>query len=389
MTEDWGTMLQEGSAGSEIIPESMELVDQNGDGIADGVMFQEDTNGDGVADTVTLLSDSNGDGYIDTVGTGVDTNGDGVIDSEQLRTDTNGDGRMDTFFQQSDSDGDGVFEYASLSVDGDGDGAVDFRSSATTFDTNGDGVHDTVLYVEDADGDGTPETVRAMDEEEWASFQAGEPQEEPLPDNEGTSPEGYGEDTYGEDSYYYEGYEQYDPSQSDPSKVVGDPAGDEAYWAYQGENGPCAIYAQVMAYEAITGEDVDPKEMIEVAEENGWYNGGTSMKDIDKILDYLGAETEYGSGGDLEDLADCLEDGGRIVVAVDANEIWYSGDSEMFAPNEPNHAVTVVGIDYSGEEPMVIVNDSGIPDGHAVAVPADRFMDAWEDSGYTYVEAYA
>ena len=55
------SMLQEGSAGSEIIPESMELVDQNGDGIADGVMFQEDTNGDGVADTVTMLSDSNGD----------------------------------------------------------------------------------------------------------------------------------------------------------------------------------------------------------------------------------------------------------------------------------------------------------------------------------------
>ena len=54
-----------------------------------------------------------------------------------------------------------------------------------------------------------------------------------------------------------------------------------------------------------------------------------------------------------------------------------------------NHAVEVIGIDYSSPEPMVIINDSGTMDGHAITVPASQFMDAWEDSGYYCVEAYA
>ena len=75
-------------------------------------------------------------------------------------------------------------------------------------------------------------------------------------------------------------------------------------------------------------------------------------------------------------------------LAVDGNEIWY-GNTETYAPNDPNHAVEVIGIDYSGSEPMVIINDSGTMDGHAITVPASQFMDAWEDSGCYYVEAYA
>ncbi len=78
----------------------------------------------------------------------------------------------------------------------------------------------------------------------------------------------------------------------------------------------------------------------------------------------------------------------KPVVAVDGNEIWY-GNTETYAPNDPNHAVEVIGIDYSSPEPMVIINDSGTMDGHAITVPASQFMDAWEDSGYYYVEAYA
>ena len=173
------------------------------------------------------------------------------------------------------------------------------------------------------------------------------------------------------------------------SQVVGTPAVDEQCWDYQGESGPCAIYAQVMAYEGMTGQDIDPEQMIDVATEQGWYDGsGTTMEDMDKILNYLGADTEKDFGGDIEDLHNCLENGGRVVVAVDGNEIWY-GNTETYAPNDPNHAVEVIGIDYSGSEPMVIINDSGTMDGHAITVPASQFMDAWEDSGCYYVEAYA
>ena len=45
-----------------------------------------------------------------------------------------------------------------------------------------------------------------------------------------------------------------------------------------------------------------------------------------------------------------------------------------------NHAVQVIGIDYSNpDEPMVILNDSGTPDGCGEMVPLDTFLDAWED----------
>ena len=143
-----------------------------------------------------------------------------------------------------------------------------------------------------------------------------------------------------------------------------------------------------MAYEGMTGQDIDPEQMIDIATEQGWYDGtGTTLEDMDKVLNYLGAETEKGFDGNMEDLHNCLENGGRIVVAVDGNEIWY-GNTETYAPNDPNHAVEVIGIDYSSPEPMVIINDSGTMDGHAITVPASQFMDAWEDSGYYYVEAY-
>lgn len=33
---------------------------------------------------------------------------------------------------------------------------------------------------------------------------------------------------------------------------------------------------------------------------------------------------------------------------------------------------------------MVIINDSGHPDGAGAAYPLDQFMDAWENSGFYY-----
>ncbi len=304
----------------------------------------------------------------------LDINGDGIADGIEVYEDIDGDGIFDSVTAFVDTNGDGVVDFTSVSLDQNQDGIIDYSLAAVEFDTNGDGIADSVIVGEDNNGDTIFETTQVMDAEEWAMF-TGNTDYSYVPVDEG---EGFSA-----------GYEQFDPAESNLDQVVGTPIGDEECWAYQGESGPCAIYAQVMAYEGMTGQDIDPEKMIEIAEENGWYDGnGTTLEDMDKILNYLGAETEAGMGGDMDDLHRCLENGGRMVVAIDGNEIWY-GNSDVYAPNDPNHAVEVIGIDYSGEEPMVIINDSGTTDGHAIMVPESQFMDAWEDSGCYYVEAYA
>ena len=130
---------------------------------------------------------------------------------------------------------------------------------------------------------------------------------------------------------------------------------------------------------------VPAQELADLAEENGWFTeeGGTPVINMNKILDYYGVDNEMTFNNDIDDIRECLEAGGKVIVSIDADEIWYGEvDGEgIYTPNDGvNHAVEVIGIDYSDpDEPMVILNDSGNPDGCGVMVPLDYFVDAWED----------
>ncbi|MFP3787209.1 hypothetical protein, partial [Burkholderia sp. SIMBA_024] len=57
-------------------------------------------------------------------------------------------------------------------------------------------------------------------------------------------------------------------------------------------------------------------------------------------------------------------------------------DVNAFMPGQDaNHAVQVAAIDYSNpEQPIVILNDPGHPEGQGMRVPADEFVNAWNDS---------
>ncbi|MCC8104178.1 MAG: hypothetical protein LIP11_18630 [Clostridiales bacterium] len=186
--------------------------------------------------------------------------------------------------------------------------------------------------------------------------------------------------------------ENFDASESDPEYVSGDPGASMEYWEFQGNTNRCSVYSQKFMIEELTGQEIDIKDIVAVAAENGWYSerGGTSLENMNKLLEYYGVANEISQGNTIEDIRQCLEHGGLVEVAIDSDEIWYGENDDIFVPGDgPNHAVEVTGIDRSDpDNPVVILNDSGNPRGCGVEIPLDTFLDAWEDSEYQMVTAW-
>ena len=136
--------------------------------------------------------------------------------------------------------------------------------------------------------------------------------------------------------------------------------------------------------------DIDPNEFCQYAEEHGWFSEstGTDGIDMNKMLNEFGIPNEMSQGKSFDDLLNCLNNDGRVIVAVDADEYWYDEGfwGDLFDPNGANHAIEVIGFDP--ETNCVIVNDSGNPDGCGSEIPLDTFLDAWEDSGNMMIECY-
>lgn len=328
------------------------FVDYNHDGIWDAGMIDSDS--DGVLDTE--LYDSDGDGMMDSFG--IDSNGDGIIDTYHTELDTNHDGRIDTIMETYDYNQDGMPDSQTIYHDTDHDGS--YEEVIKTHDSDGDGMMDTAVTYQDFDGDGNEDLI--ITEELTA---AGRHSVETVAG------------TYADD------LGNFNPAAADMSRVCGNPQNAMEEWEYQGDTGRCALYAQKFVIEELTDTEIDMEELAKLAEENGWFSeeGGTPMLNMDKVLDYYGIENDMSFHNDISDIEECLESGGKIIVAVDADEIWYGEQDDLFTPGDgANHAVEVIGIDRTNpDDAMVILNDSGNPNGCGELVPLETFLDAWED----------
>lgn len=176
--------------------------------------------------------------------------------------------------------------------------------------------------------------------------------------------------------------------------VIGDPEHSMENWHQQSHEDTCAVVAQEFILDEITGRDFTEEELRQEATQSGWYSdgGGTPINDVGNLLEAHGIEVEKTTGNTLEDLKEKLEDGNKIIVGVNAEDIWNSGAENHMAnepfeslwgsdDNNPNHAVEVIGIDNSdSDNPMVILNDPGHSEGMGMEVPVSDFMDAWADS---------
>jgi hypothetical protein len=181
--------------------------------------------------------------------------------------------------------------------------------------------------------------------------------------------------------------------------IVGDPLDDLAYWHLQTADDTCAICSQQFVIEQLTGQPVSEDQLVALAEAHGWYKpgGGTSIDDVGNLLQLYGLHFEKHDNETLDDIEAQLKAGHGVIVGV-RDEILWGTDANPAAsiatsPTIPgqgaDHAVEVIGVDRSDpNNPQVILNDSGTPNGRGELVPLATFMQAWAPSGNMMVEAW-
>ena len=143
------------------------------------------------------------------------------------------------------------------------------------------------------------------------------------------------------------------------------------------------------------GINVSEAEMRELGEEHGIFSeeGGTPLEDVGKLLELHGIEVERDDGFSLNDLLEAKANGEKVIIGLDANEIWNAPGCEdhpletmsggLIDIPTAGHAVEFKGVveDFDGQN-YVVIDDPGQPYGHNVRIPLDDFDDAWDDFGH-------
>lgn len=162
---------------------------------------------------------------------------------------------------------------------------------------------------------------------------------------------------------------------------------------FQGNEGVCAIRSQQIILRDY-GIDIPLEDLKQFAIENGWYNeDGTPMAYVGALLASCGVEVRQDINCTVYDLVNELAQGHRVIVGVDANELWADRNGsvvdqtktwleDVFVNEGANHALIVAGVEVNPDDPedvKVILTDPGTGD-LRIEYTLDEFMDAWEDS---------
>ena len=156
----------------------------------------------------------------------------------------------------------------------------------------------------------------------------------------------------------------------------------------------CAIRSQEIILRDF-GINMTQDQLIQEANDHGWYSpgGGTSADDVGKLLELHGVGVTRYDHANVYNLVSDLSAGKRIIVGVDAGELWQPGMGEelrdLVVGESANHALIVAGVDTTDPNNVkVILTDPGT--GHvAKEYPLTEFMDAWKDSGCTMISTNA
>ena len=122
---------------------------------------------------------------------------------------------------------------------------------------------------------------------------------------------------------------------------------------------------------------------------------GTYTYDVGRLMDACGLNVEQSTGNTIEDLEQCLNNGGGAVVSVDADEIWY-GEKDDGVSRRLRTRHGGQSCDSGDRHRLQPARTHGYfkrfrntgrlwNDGIAWMF---FFVDAWEDSGCFMAEAY-
>lgn len=179
---------------------------------------------------------------------------------------------------------------------------------------------------------------------------------------------------------------------------------------YQGNQPSCAIRSQEIILRDY-GISIPQEELIKFATENGWYspdpeNGGTPRDATGNILDAMGVETKRYDNANIYDIISELRAGHRVIVSVDADELWVKNEPNLFkrlfgelnnkindkldelsGVQGANHALIVGGVNVNPDNPSdikVVLIDSGSGD-VCIEYSFKDFKKAWDDSHHHMV----
>ena len=159
----------------------------------------------------------------------------------------------------------------------------------------------------------------------------------------------------------------------------------------QPDDHSCALRSQQIILRDF-GIDIPFKDLEKFALENTYYcEDGTPMFDIGNVLQQAGVPVHQAIGQTVYDLTNELAQGHRVIVSVDAYELWDNDTiggklknwfNDVFGDQGGNHALIVAGVEVNPEDPSdvkVILTDPGSGD-LRIEYPMDQFLDAWSDS---------
>lgn len=170
--------------------------------------------------------------------------------------------------------------------------------------------------------------------------------------------------------------------------IIGTPRIDGQFWHHQTTPFTCALVAQLGIINEFTGQGLSEAQLVYEATANGWISDeGTRPGDVGLLLEAHGIECHPVEHAEMGDVVAELALGHKVIVGVDAKELWDPGHPlHGFTHQAANHAIWVTGVDLSNpDNPQVIINDSGSPEGCGHAYDLRTFLEAWEASGYSYV----
>ena len=173
--------------------------------------------------------------------------------------------------------------------------------------------------------------------------------------------------------------------------VYGDPHTQAGTFEEQTLPFDCAVQAQANLISLFEGQHFSESEAVFEAAKEGWLTeNGTSMEDVGRLLELHDIDVHHVENGSVQDLIGEISAGRGVIVGVNSAELWDPGLltwlEDKFGAMGADHAITVTGIDMTDQNhPMVIVNDTGTPDGAGAMYPLEQFVDAWGDSGRSYV----